>query len=63
MDQKSGQGEIMKTNENIHIISSVLKTTASENIVSAEELAEIDKPLKDILNGQTEKTTEQSERK
>lgn len=62
MDQNSGQGEIMKITENLHIISSTLKTVASE-IVSSAELDKEDKPLEEVLNDKTsQKTTQQSER-
>lgn len=54
MDQNSGQGEIMKITENIHIISSTLKTVASE-IVLSSELEKEDKPLEEVLNDQKEK--------
>lgn len=52
----------MQNNENIHLISSTLKTVASEHCVSAEELTAPDKPLKEVLDDQTEETTQQSER-
>lgn len=41
----------MKNSKHIHTISSTLKTVASENLVTEEEIANAeDKPLKDILN-------------
>lgn len=50
----------MKTNDNIHIISSTLKTVASENLVSAQELDQEDKPLEEVLNAKTQETPKQS---
>jgi len=44
-----------------NIISSTLKTVASETI-TAEELNKEDKPLEEVLNEKTEETTEQSNR-
>ena len=61
MDQNSGQGEIMKLNNNLNVIPSTLKTVASE-AVTAEELAQEDKPLEEVLNEKTEETPQQSER-
>lgn len=59
MEQKSGQGNTMKISKNIHIISSTLKTVASENIVTEQELANAnDKPLKELLNEEEEETNE-----
>ncbi len=43
------------------IISSVLKTVASENI-TAEELNKEDKPLEEVLNDKTKETPKQSNR-
>jgi|LakMenE27Jul10ns_1017307.scaffolds.fasta_scaffold00281_7 hypothetical protein len=41
----------MKNSKHIHTISSTLKTVASENLVTEEEIANAeDKPLKEILN-------------
>jgi hypothetical protein len=48
--------------ETIHTISSTLKTVASEQLVTAEELNQEDKSLKEILDEQREENTEQSER-
>lgn len=50
----------MKTTDNIHIISSTLKTVASANIVTDNELDQQDKPLQEILHAKTQKTPEQS---
>ena len=61
MDQNSGQGEIMKLNNNLHVIASTLKTVASE-AVTAKELAQEDKPLEEVLNEKAEETPQQSER-
>lgn len=45
----------MKISKNIHTISSTLKTIASENIVTEQELANAnDKPLKELLNEEKE---------
>lgn len=52
----------MRTNENIHLISSTLKTVASENFVTSEELEKEDKSLEEVLNEEKE-NTEQGERK
>lgn len=54
----------MKITDNIHLISSTLKTVASENTVTAQELEQQDKPLEEVLNAkkQTKKDTEQSQR-
>jgi hypothetical protein len=52
----------MKKN-NIHVISSTLKTVASEQLVTAQELNEKDKPLEEILNAEIKKEdTKQSKR-
>jgi hypothetical protein len=51
----------MKKNT-IHVISSALKTIASEQLVTAEELNQKDKPLEEVLNAETQKDTEQSKR-
>lgn len=42
------------------LISSTLKTVASENLLSANELNSEDKPLEEILNASKEKTTEET---
>ena len=54
----------MRINDNIHLISSTLKTVASENAVTAEELAKEDKPLEEILNAKTkdQESSKQSQR-
>lgn len=51
----------MKKNT-IHVISSTLKTVASEQLVTAEELNQKDKPLEEILNAETKEDTKQSKR-
>lgn len=51
----------MKKNT-IHVIASTLKTVASEELVTAEELNQKDKPLEEILNAKTKEDTEQSKR-
>jgi hypothetical protein len=51
----------MKIIDNIHLISSTLKTVASENTVTAEELEQQDKPLEEVLNAKTKKPKKQSE--
>lgn len=61
MYQNSGQGKNMKINDNIHLISSTLKTVASE-IVTSAELEQQDKPLEEVLNEKTQEATEQSKR-
>jgi hypothetical protein len=46
----------MKNSKNPTIISSTLKTVASENLVTEEELTNAkDKPLEEVLNDQKEK--------
>lgn len=43
----------MKTSKHIHTISSTLKTVASENLVTQDEIANAeDKPLEEVLNEQ-----------
>lgn len=51
----------MKITDNIHLISSTLKTVASANTVTAQELEQQDKPLEEVLNAKTNKTKKQSE--
>lgn len=52
----------MKNIDNATLISSTLKTIASENLVTEQELTDAkDKPLEEILN-EAKKATEQSER-
>jgi len=49
----------MQISKNIHTISSTLKTVASENMVTAEELANNnDKPLKELFNEKIPKSKE-----
>jgi hypothetical protein len=49
----------MQISKNIHTISSTLKTVASENMVTAEELANNnDKPLKELFNEEIPKSKE-----
>jgi hypothetical protein len=41
----------MKNSKNIHIISSTLKTVASENLVTENEILNAkDRPLEEVLN-------------
>ena len=53
-------------NENVPLVSSILKTVASENLVTEAELKIEDKPLGEILNAEKaqettdKKNTEQS---
>jgi len=49
----------MKNSQNTHIVSSTLRTIASENLVTEEEILNAqDKPLQEILNEiQEEKQT------
>lgn len=55
MRQKSGQGKHMSNSKHIHIISSTLKTVASANLVTSEELANSsDKPLQELLDDKKE---------
>ena len=55
MDQISGQGKLMKNSQNAPIISSILKTVASENLVTEAELNNCDdKPLENLLHEKTE---------
>jgi hypothetical protein len=52
----------MKNSKNIHIISSTLKTVASENLVSEQELANAnDQPLKELLNEKTQSEIEKND--
>lgn len=53
MDQISGQGKLMKNSQNAPIIPSILKTVASENLVTEAELKNSDdKPLENLLHEQ-----------
>jgi hypothetical protein len=55
----------MTKNNEPTIVSSVLKTVASENLVTEAELKDtIDKPLEDVLDGkrETKEDTEQGNR-
>ena len=46
----------MKNSKHIHIISSTLKTIASENLVTQDEITNAeDKPLEEIFNEQKTK--------
>lgn len=46
----------MKNPKNVHIISSTLRTIASENLVTEDEILNAqDKPLQEILNEVEEK--------
>jgi hypothetical protein len=41
----------MKNSKNVHIISSTLKTVASENLVTENEILNAkDRPLEEVLN-------------
>lgn len=46
--------------DKIQLVSSTLKTIASENLVSEAELNTEDKPLQEILNAKTQENNEKT---
>lgn len=46
--------------DNIQLVSSTLKTIASENLVTDAELNTEDKPLEEVLNDETQENSEET---